>query len=55
MLTIYFIPKKALSDMDYEVRERHVLEVLFDMELWTKTPADRTIFYNGLNQFIVKS
>jgi hypothetical protein len=44
-----FLFIKALSDMDYEVRDRHILEVILDIEMWkwTKRPADRTIFYNG--------
>ena len=37
--------------MDYEVRDRHIAEVILDMEMWTKRPADRTVFYNGKNAF----
>lgn len=44
---------QALRELDYEVRDRHFLETVLDMEmLRNMSQIERTIFYNGIYNYI---
>lgn len=40
--------KQAFRELDYEVRDRHFLETVLDIEMWwNMSQNERSIFYNG--------